>query len=176
MTGKAIRDYYQVEKAVCYCCGRNNPYGLQIKTYWNGEERICYFKPKSYHTAFPGIVNGGLIASLIDCYCIVVQPWLRAIMLRAVSPVQSLIFFTSPRVSMPYICFRLRLMMNCSFGHVLESFMRRKRLSYAFFTPKAKSVLRAKSLLFENSRRNIKMRLLKCNMIFFADTTIASPL
>ncbi len=63
-----IQDYYPGEAAVCYGCGRNNPDGLHIETYWNGEEGICRFAPKPHHTAFPGFVYGGLVASLIDCH------------------------------------------------------------------------------------------------------------
>ncbi len=45
-----------------------NPQGLQIKSYWDGEESVAHFTPESYHTAMPGFVYGGLIASLIDCH------------------------------------------------------------------------------------------------------------
>lgn len=65
---KAFQDYYQVDAAVCYGCGRLNEHGLQIKSYWDGDESVCHFQPKPYHTAFPGYVYGGLIASLIDCH------------------------------------------------------------------------------------------------------------
>ncbi|NIV38370.1 MAG: PaaI family thioesterase [Anaerolineae bacterium] len=41
---------------------------MQIKSYWDGDESICSFVPKPYHTAVPGYVYGGLIASLIDCH------------------------------------------------------------------------------------------------------------
>ncbi|MBW2367194.1 MAG: PaaI family thioesterase [Deltaproteobacteria bacterium] len=69
MTQKAIQDYYPDEAAICYGCGKNNPHGLQFKTHWNGKEGVLRFRPHSYHTAFPGVVYGGLIASLIDCNC-----------------------------------------------------------------------------------------------------------
>jgi acyl-coenzyme A thioesterase PaaI-like protein len=29
---------------------------------------VCRFRPRPYHTAIPGYVYGGLIASLIDCH------------------------------------------------------------------------------------------------------------
>jgi len=29
---------------------------------------VCAFEPLTYHTAFPGFVYGGLIASVIDCH------------------------------------------------------------------------------------------------------------
>lgn len=68
MTRKAFQDYYPDHWSHCYGCGRLNEYGLQIKSYWEGGETICHFKPRSYHTAVPGFVYGGLIASLIDCH------------------------------------------------------------------------------------------------------------
>ena len=45
-----------------------NEHGLQIKSYWDGDEAVCTFLPKPYHIAIPGYVYGGLIASLIDCH------------------------------------------------------------------------------------------------------------
>jgi acyl-coenzyme A thioesterase PaaI-like protein len=68
MTQKAFQDYYPDSVAHCYGCGRLNEQGLQIKSYWDGEEAVCTFYPKLYHTAVPGFVYGGLIASLIDCH------------------------------------------------------------------------------------------------------------
>ncbi|MGD8807443.1 MAG: PaaI family thioesterase [Chloroflexota bacterium] len=65
---KAFQDYYADEVSVCYGCGRLNEQGLQIKSYWDGDEAVCTFRPRPYHTAIPGYVYGGLIASLIDCH------------------------------------------------------------------------------------------------------------
>lgn len=68
MTEKAFQDYYPDPLAQCYGCGRLNTFGLQIKSYWDGEESVSTFLPKPYHIAIPGYVYGGLIASLIDCH------------------------------------------------------------------------------------------------------------
>jgi acyl-coenzyme A thioesterase PaaI-like protein len=68
MTDKSFQDYYPDEVAHCYGCGRLNEHGLQIKSYWAGDEAVCTFAPRPYHTASPGYVYGGLIASLIDCH------------------------------------------------------------------------------------------------------------
>ena len=68
MTEKAFQDYYPDHVSHCYGCGRLNEHGLQIKSYWDGDETVCRFQPKLYHTAIPGFVYGGLIASLIDCH------------------------------------------------------------------------------------------------------------
>ncbi|MCE5264935.1 MAG: PaaI family thioesterase [Deltaproteobacteria bacterium] len=65
---KAFQDYYPDFFAHCYGCGRLNPAGHQIKSYWDGEESVCIFEPKPHYTAIPGIVYGGMIASVIDCH------------------------------------------------------------------------------------------------------------
>ena len=70
MTEKAFQDYYPTDFGQCYGCGPFNDHGMKIKSFWtkNEEESICHFTPKPYHTAVPGVVYGGLIASLIDCH------------------------------------------------------------------------------------------------------------
>ena len=68
MTEAAFQDFYPDFFAYCYGCGRLNEHGLQIKSYWEGDESVCIFTPRPYHTAVPGYVYGGLIASLIDCH------------------------------------------------------------------------------------------------------------
>lgn len=64
----AIQDLYPENVAHCYGCGRLNEHGLQVKSYADGDETVCHFVPRPYHTAIPGYVYGGLIASLIDCH------------------------------------------------------------------------------------------------------------
>lgn len=67
---KAIQDFYSDQMSHCYGCGRLNDFGMKIKSFWNQEEEtsITKYTPKSFQTAFPGFVYGGLIASLIDCH------------------------------------------------------------------------------------------------------------
>ncbi len=68
MTKKAFQDYYPDDVAHCYGCGHLNPHGLQIKSFWDGDETVAVYTPREYHTAIPGYVYGGLVASLIDCH------------------------------------------------------------------------------------------------------------
>ena len=65
---RAFQDTYPENVAHCYGCGRLNEHGHQIKTYWDGDETVTRFQPHPEHTAIPGFVYGGLIASLIDCH------------------------------------------------------------------------------------------------------------
>ncbi len=70
MSEPAIQDHFRGDHAICYGCGHNNPNGLRIRTHWDGRTGTFRFTPADYHTAFPGVVYGGLIASLFDCHCI----------------------------------------------------------------------------------------------------------
>lgn len=65
---KAFQDYYPENVAHCYGCGRLNEQGHRIRTFWEGEETVTHFQPRPEHTAIPGFVYGGLLASLIDCH------------------------------------------------------------------------------------------------------------
>jgi acyl-coenzyme A thioesterase PaaI-like protein len=65
---KAVQDFYPEDVAHCYGCGRLNEEGIQLKTVWDGNETLSRYTPRSYHTAIPGYVYGGLIASLLDCH------------------------------------------------------------------------------------------------------------
>jgi acyl-coenzyme A thioesterase PaaI-like protein len=64
----AFQDYYPENVAHCYGCGRLNPHGHQIRTFWAGDESVTRFQPRPEHTAISGFVYGGLLASLIDCH------------------------------------------------------------------------------------------------------------
>jgi acyl-coenzyme A thioesterase PaaI-like protein len=68
MAEKAFQDYYPDDLSHCYGCGRNNPRGHQLKSFWDGEQTVARFSPEPWHTAIPGFVYGGLIASLMDCH------------------------------------------------------------------------------------------------------------
>jgi acyl-coenzyme A thioesterase PaaI-like protein len=68
MTDTAFQDYYPDDLSYCYGCGRLNEKGLQLKSFWDGDETVANFTPRPEHMAIPGYVYGGLIASLIDCH------------------------------------------------------------------------------------------------------------
>lgn len=65
---KAIQDFYPDDFAWCYGCGRLNENGHHIRTAWDGDKTLTIYQPLKEHTAIPGFVYGGLIASLIDCH------------------------------------------------------------------------------------------------------------
>lgn len=62
---------FQDQGAVAHCfgCGADNPAGLNIKSFWDGDEAVCRWRAKEHHCGgSKEIVNGGVIATLIDCH------------------------------------------------------------------------------------------------------------
>lgn len=68
MSERAFQDYYPDHLAHCYGCGRLNPTGYHIQSFWDGDESVCRFQPSADHISIPGYVYGGMLASLIDCH------------------------------------------------------------------------------------------------------------
>ncbi len=67
MSEVAVQDQGSVEH--CFGCGADNEHGLQLKSFWGGEEAVAEFLPASYHCGWsPDVTYGGLVASLIDCH------------------------------------------------------------------------------------------------------------
>ena len=52
----------------CFGCGPANPQGLRVRSVVAGDEVIADWKPQPFHEAFPGVLNGGIIGSLLDCH------------------------------------------------------------------------------------------------------------
>lgn len=65
----AFQDLYPDVFSHCYGCGRNNPHGHRLKSYWDGDETVARFTvPPRYSGGVPGHVYGGMVASLLDCH------------------------------------------------------------------------------------------------------------
>jgi acyl-coenzyme A thioesterase PaaI-like protein len=64
----AIQDQYDDEFQVCYGCGSRNHAGLQLKSFQQGDRVVASYQAKPNQLGVPGVVYGGLIASLIDCH------------------------------------------------------------------------------------------------------------
>jgi len=64
----------------CFGCGPSNPKGLHVRSLVRGTEVIAEWKAEKHHEAFPGVLNGGIIGSLLDCHSNWTAAW--AIMSR----------------------------------------------------------------------------------------------
>jgi acyl-coenzyme A thioesterase PaaI-like protein len=64
---KSLQETYAPANA-CFGCGPANAKGLRIRSFAEGDELICDWKPEPHHLAFAGIVNGGICGALLDCH------------------------------------------------------------------------------------------------------------
>ena len=55
---------------VCFGCGSKNVDGLQIKSYWDSDDKyvVMTYTPDARYVGWPSLVYGGLISCLIDCH------------------------------------------------------------------------------------------------------------
>ena len=63
----SVQDKY-APNSICFGCGPANEKGLQIKSFRTENGLKMEFETKIEHQAFPGIVNGGIISTLLDCH------------------------------------------------------------------------------------------------------------
>jgi len=52
----------------CFGCGPENTHGLKIQSFWNGKEGVCRWRAEPHHKGIKSLLNGGIIATLIDCH------------------------------------------------------------------------------------------------------------
>ena len=53
----------------CHGCGPDNEKGLQIKSFWDGDDAVAIWEAQPHHCGGrQEIVNGGIVATLIDCH------------------------------------------------------------------------------------------------------------
>ncbi|MEE2747210.1 MAG: PaaI family thioesterase [Candidatus Thermoplasmatota archaeon] len=54
--------------SICFGCGPANEKGLQIDSHVHENGLKAVFHPQSHHQAFPGMLCGGIIGTLLDCH------------------------------------------------------------------------------------------------------------
>jgi acyl-coenzyme A thioesterase PaaI-like protein len=64
---KSLQDTYAPRNR-CFGCGPENPDGLRIKSFVEGDEVVCRWRPSPHHLAFEGMLNGGICGALLDCH------------------------------------------------------------------------------------------------------------
>ncbi|HEY8994780.1 MAG TPA: PaaI family thioesterase [Lacunisphaera sp.] len=67
MTSLSLQEQY-APTSRCFGCGPANPQGLRIRSYVQGKTILATWLPAEHHQAFPGMLNGGIIGTLLDCH------------------------------------------------------------------------------------------------------------
>jgi len=52
----------------CFGCGPDNPKGLHVRSFEDGEGLFAEWMPEPHHEAFDGVVSGGILGTLLDCH------------------------------------------------------------------------------------------------------------
>ena len=74
MDGPSLQERYAPGNA-CFGCGPANPQGLHVRSFIDGDECVAEWSPQPHHEAFPGILNGGIIGTLLDCHANWAAAW-----------------------------------------------------------------------------------------------------
>ena len=64
---KSLQETYAPNNR-CFGCGPANEKGLRIRSFADGEELVCEWRPEPHHVAFDSILNGGICGALLDCH------------------------------------------------------------------------------------------------------------
>ncbi|DAC57961.1 MAG TPA: PaaI family thioesterase [Candidatus Poseidoniaceae archaeon] len=67
MAEKCVQQEY-APNSICFGCGPANTAGLQIESHRIDNGLIMEYLPNETHQAFPGMINGGIIGTLLDCH------------------------------------------------------------------------------------------------------------
>ena len=73
-TEKSLQAQFAPHNA-CFGCGQANGLGLRIESFVQGDVVVASWTPAPHHQAFPGVLNGGIIGSLLDCHCNWTAAW-----------------------------------------------------------------------------------------------------
>lgn len=64
---KSLQEQY-APASICFGCGPSNEKGLRIRSFPKGDEVIAEWQPQPHHEAFPGMLAGGIVGTLLDCH------------------------------------------------------------------------------------------------------------
>ena len=65
---QSLQEQYAPNNA-CFGCGPANPDGVHVRSFARGDEVVAEWTPEQKYEAFPGVLNGGIIGTLLDCHC-----------------------------------------------------------------------------------------------------------
>lgn len=63
---KITNPYQSIEGYQCFGCCPDNPMGLQMNFYEEGEEVCCRWTPRGYYQGYKDMLHGGIQATLMD--------------------------------------------------------------------------------------------------------------
>jgi uncharacterized protein (TIGR00369 family) len=56
----------QPGSALCFVCGQENPHGLRVEFFDDGQTVFTEFTPGEHHQGWPGVLHGGIVTAVLD--------------------------------------------------------------------------------------------------------------
>jgi len=67
-SGRSLQETYAPDLA-CFGCGPRNERGLHLESFARDDGTVgATWRAEKHHEAFPGVLNGGIIGTLMDCH------------------------------------------------------------------------------------------------------------
>lgn len=66
---KIINPFINLEGYNCFGCAPNNPFGVKMEFYEDGEEIVCHWTPRSEYQGWLDTLHGGIQSVLLDEIC-----------------------------------------------------------------------------------------------------------
>lgn len=63
---KIINPWEGVDGYMCFGCSPDNPHGLHMEFYEDGDDIVAFWKPESYYQGWINTLHGGIITTLMD--------------------------------------------------------------------------------------------------------------
>lgn len=71
---KSLQEHF-APTSICFGCGPANTQGLRIRSIPQDGKLIAKWSPEPHHQAFPNVLNGGIVGTLLDCHCNWMAAW-----------------------------------------------------------------------------------------------------
>lgn len=66
---KIINPFINLEGYNCFGCAPNNPFGVKMEFYEDGEDIVCHWTPRSEYQGWLDTLHGGIQSVLLDEIC-----------------------------------------------------------------------------------------------------------
>lgn len=74
MDASSLQERYSPQ-GLCFGCGPANDRGLRLRSFARDDSVVATWRPEAHHQAFPGMLNGGIIGTLLDCHSNWTSAW-----------------------------------------------------------------------------------------------------
>jgi len=64
---RSVQETYAPNNA-CFGCGTANSRGLRLRSFEQGDLLVAAWQPEPHHEAFPSVLSGGIVGTLLDCH------------------------------------------------------------------------------------------------------------